>query len=392
MVKIAQVANSDEALWYLLRHQITSLSHAGYEVIAISARSKDSRLIDQLGVRHIPVSFTRSTRTPHMDIQALIQLVRIFRRENFIIVHTHNPKPAILGQIAAKIAGVPLVVNTWHGLYLHDQMPISVRRLYILLEKIAARFSDTILSQNREDMNIAVCEGICPPHKIKYIGNGINLSQFNPELFDQNEVLRKRLEIGIPPEARVVGFVGRLAARRKGFADFLRAAQQVVDKVPDVYLLVIGEPDWGKPDAVQPTIVRDYGLGERCVYLGQRPNSELPILYATMNVLVLPSQFEGIPRVVMEASAMKVPVVATDVKGNREALENGCNGILVPLGDIEQLSQAIVSIITDKQKAKHMGEEGRRIALERFDEKIVFTRIQGEYKRLLDEKGIFYPK
>lgn len=387
-MKVAHVANDDVALRYLLHHQLRSLCHAGYEVVAISAPGTDIQSLREIGIRHIAVSFTRSMHTPHRDLQALIQLVRIFRQESFTIVHTHNPKPGILGQIAAKMAGVPIIVNTLHGFYLHDRMSAPTRRFYIFLEKLAARCSDLILSQNREDMDIAIHEGICPPNKIKHLGNGIDLSQFNPELFSTGEVMRKRAEIGIPQQAKVIGFVGRLAARRKGFVDFLRAGQKVVARVPDAYLLVVGEPDWGKPDAVHPSIAQGYGLAGRCIYLGKRPNSELPLLYALMDVLVLPSLFEGIPRVVMEASAMKVPVVATDVKGNREAVQHGYNGLLVPLGDVDQLSQAIISVITDEGKAKRMGEEGRRIALERFDEQIVFSKIREEYERLLAEKGL----
>lgn len=387
-MRVAHVANDDVALWYLLRQQLRSLSRAGYEVVAISAPGKDIHQLQEMGIQHIAVPFTRSMHTPHRDLQALIQLVRIFRRENFAIVHTHNPKPGIIGQIAAKIAGVPVIVNTLHGFYLHDKMSVVTRRFYLALEKIAARCSDLILSQNREDMDIAIHERICPPQKIKYLGNGIDLSQFDPTRVPASEVARKRAELGIPPNAKVVGFVGRLAARRKGFVDFLRAGRQVIARAPDVYLLVVGEPDWGKPDAVQPTIAREYGLAERFIYLGKRPNSELPILYALMDVLVLPSLFEGIPRVVMEASAMKVPVVATDVKGNREAVQHGRNGILVPLGDVEALSVAVLSVITDEGRARQMGEEGRRIALERFDEQIVFSKIREEYERLLTEKGL----
>ena len=387
-MKVAHVTNGEDALRYLLYHQLASLRDAGYEVVAISAPVKDTQLLRQMGVQHFAVSFTRSMYTTYHDLTAFLQLLRIFRRENCTIVHTHNPKPSILGQIAAKVAGVPVILNTLHGLYLHDQMPAPVRRICILMEKIAARCSDIILSQNLEDIDIAIREGICPPHKIKHLGNGIDLSEFTPDRFHPSEVMRKRAEIGIPERAKVIGFVGRLAARRKGFIVFLRAAQKVLTSVPNAYLLVVGEPDWGKLDAVDPSIIKEYGLADRCIYLGKRPNNELPLLYATMNVVALPSLFEGIPRVVMEASAMKVPVVATDVKGNREAVQDGYNGILVPLDDVDQLAQAIISVITDEEKARYMGEWGSRIATERFDEQIVFNKIRKEYERLLAEKGL----
>src|SRR5262249_41354736 len=114
-----------------------------------------------------------------------------------------------------------------------------------------------------------------------------------------------------------------------------------------------------------------------------RDNGELPNLYALMDVLVLPSLFEGIPRVIMEASAMGVPAVATDVKGNREAVEHGRTGLLVPLADVPALADAIVRVLTDTDRACRMGAESRRLALERFDERRVFDKVKAEYVDLL---------
>jgi glycosyltransferase involved in cell wall biosynthesis len=118
----------------------------------------------------------------------------------------------------------------------------------------------------------------------------------------------------------------------------------------------------------------------------------MPLLYSLMDVLVLPSLFEGIPRAVMEASAMGVPTVATDVKGNREAVERDSNGLLVPLGNVQALAEAITEILSDSDKARRMGSVGRRIALERFDERLVFEKVKAEYAQFLEERGFAVPK
>jgi len=391
-MKIAHVANDDIALYYLLLNQMKNLQRTGYEVTAISAPGPYIHHIEEAGICHIPVPFTRRANTPVQDLAALFKLYRIFQRKQFTIVHTHNPKPGFLGQIAAKLAGVPVIVNTLHGFYFHDRMTPLSRRLFVTLERIAARCSDLILSQNREDMSTAFQEGICRVEKIKYLGNGIDLSCFDPARFTLEDVLKKRNELGIPAHAHVVGFVGRLAAKRKGFLDFLRAAQIVSEWLPDAYSLIVGDADHGKPDAVHPSIAKDYNIADRCIFVGRVPNHELPILYAVMNVLVLPSLFEGIPRVVMEASAMQIPAVVTDVKGNREAVEHGRNGLRVPLGDVQRLAFSIAAILTDEGKAKRMGEEGRQIALERFDENVVFEKVRQEYASLLLQKGLVTPE
>ena len=389
-IKVAHITTIDLSLRYLLLDQLRAIQAAGYEVVGISAPGPDVPAIEAAGIRHIPVAMTRNL-TPLHDLVTLWQLYRIMRRERFTIVHTHTPKPGLFGQLAARLAGVPVVLNTLHGFYFHDAMPSRSRRFYIALEKIAAWCSDVILSQNSEDIQTAIREGISPPGKIKLLGNGIDLHAFDPDRFGEEEIRRRREDLGIPPDSKVVGFVGRLSARRKGFLDFLRAGEQVARRHPEVRFLIVGEADPGKADAVEPEAAREYGIWDRCRFVGRLPNDELPGCYALMDVLVLPSLFEGLPRVIMEASAMGIPAVASNVKGNREAVEDGRTGLLVPLGDVPALADAVVDILSDGDRARRMGEEARRLARERFDQRLVFARVLEEYERLLRAKGLQRP-
>lgn len=388
-VKVAHVTTVDLALRYLLLNQLCSIQQAGYEVIGISLPGPEVPVIETVGIRHIPVRMTRNPSTPLQDLKALWQLLRIFRRERFAIVHTHNPKPGFLGQIAAKMAGVPIIVNTLHGFYFHDHMHPALRRFYITLEKIAARCSDVILSQNREDIETAIREGICPPEKIKHLGNGIDVRRFDPVNLSPQDIARKRLEVGLPNGTRVVGFVGRLV-REKGLLELFAAARLVREKVPDVHFLFIGPVDTHKPDALTPDTAQEYGIADICHFLGMR--QDMPELYALMDVFFLPSHREGFPRAPMEASAMKVPCVVTNIRGCREAVEHGRNGLLVPVGNVQALADAIIELLTDEEKARRMGEEGRRMALERFDERVVFNKVKAEYARLLREEGLPVPE
>jgi glycosyltransferase involved in cell wall biosynthesis len=158
-----------------------------------------------------------------------------------------------------------------------------------------------------------------------------------------------------------------------------------------VRFLIIGDADIGKADAVGPSAAKDHGVSDQCRFLGLRPNAELPSLYAVMDLLVLPSLFEGMPRVVIEAAAMGIPAVVTNVKGNREVVEHGRNGYLVPFGDVPALADAIIQILKDPEKAECMGEEGYRMARERFDERVVFAKVITEYSRMLAKKGVRVP-
>lgn len=386
-LKVAHVTTIDESLTYLLLDQMLSIRDAGYEVVGISSPGVQVPVLEAAGIRHIAAPMTRRL-TPHADLLSLWRLCRAMRRERLAIVHTHTPKAGLLGQLAARMAGVPIVVNTLHGMYLHDRMPPLARRAYILTETVAARCSDLILSQNREDMETAVREGVCPAEKIRYLGNGIDLSRFDPRGVSGERKRRWRQELGLPVAGPVVGFVGRLAGKRKGLFDLLAAARLLRGRLPEVRLLIVGASDKGKPDAVNADTAAEYGVADCCLFVGQRPNHELARMYALMDLLVLPSLFEGVPRVVMEAAAMQVPAVATDVKGNREAVEHGVTGLLVPLGDVEALAGAMVELLADRRRAQRMGREARRRALERFDQRAVFGQVISEYGRLLREKAL----
>ena len=380
--KVAHVTTVDLSLESLLLNQLLALKSAGFDVVGISSPGPHVAAIQAAGIRHIPIRISRKL-TPVADFVSLARLYAVMRRERFDVVHTHTPKAGLLGQLAARLAGIPIVVNTIHGFYFHERMGRLARQFYIFLEKVAARCSDLILSQNAEDLETAVEKGICPRRKIKLLGNGIDLGRFDPATISEEQVSQHRQALGISSDEEVVGFVGRLAARRKGFIDFLAAAARLTSERPRVRFLIVGGTDHGKPDAVEPDAAADYGIAERCLFLGHRSNVELPIFYRMMDVLVLPSLFEGVPRVVMEACAMGVPCVVTDVKGNREVVSQGRNGFLVPFGDVAALSGAIADILTQPELARTMSEECRRIAATRFDERVVFEKVISEYVRLL---------
>ena len=388
--KIAHVSTVDTSLEALLLNQLMFLLQQGFQVIGISSSGKTVHRLESNGIYHIAIPMRRNI-SPILDLISLWYLYRIMRREKFAIVHTHTPKAGLLGRLAAKAAGVPVIISTLHGYYFHENMPLWKQRFFITLERIGAGCSDVILSQSAEDVDITLREKIASSEKIKYLGNGINLDQFNPDRFSVADIIQRRQSLGFDDNTLVVGFVGRLAAKRKGFLDFLVAGQKIKAQIPNVRFLVVGDTDYGKPDAVDPSTAKEFGIEEACIFLGHRSNDDLPLLYRVMDVLVLPSLFEGVPRVVMEASAMRVPVVVTDVKGNREAVIHSRNGLLVPYGNVQALAEAVIEILSNPVKAEKLGLEGRKIALEKFDEYEVFKKVEEEYIRLLTEKGLPIP-
>jgi len=386
-VKVAHIATIDVSLRTLLLNQMRSLQEAGYEIVGISSPGPYVAEIRAAGIRHIPVPMTRRV-TPFRDLLSLYQLYRVLRGERFTIVHVHTMKPILLGQLAARLAGVPIVLSTIHGFYFHDHMRPAKRRFFIMLEKWAAMFSDLMLSQNSEDIQTAVRERICPAEKIKHLGNGIDVGRFHRARLNRQVLERKRGDLGLR-EGSVVGFVGRLVAE-KGILELLSAARTVLQRIPSTQFLIIGPIDHEKADALTPEIARAYGVEDACVFTGAR--DDIQDLYALMDILVLPSHREGFPRAPMEASAMGVPCVVTNIRGCRETVEQGRNGVLVPLGDVPALAAAIVDLLARPEQARHMGDEGRRMAIERFDEQRVFEKVRAEYAGLLATKGLVASK
>lgn len=387
--KIAHITTVDLSLRYLLLRQLCALKEAGYDVTGISAPGENASALEAQGIRHLSAPLTRRI-TPLTDLVALWRLYRLLQQEQFVIVHTHTPKANLLGQIAAYLARVPIRVYTAHGFYFHANMHPLKRRFYITLEKISARCADLVFLINSEDVNTAITEKICPVEKIRRLdGIGIDLQHYDPARLSPQDITRKRREIGLPDGARVVGFVGRLV-REKGLLELFAAARIVRERMPDVRFLFVGPVDTQKPDALTPDTAEEYGLADICHFLGMR--QDMPELYALMDVFVLPSHREGFGLVLAEAGAMGVPVIATDIRGCREVVEHGRNGLLVPFGDIQSLADAILELLTNHEKARRMGEEGHCIALERFDERVVFEKVKAEYARLLREKGLAVPE
>jgi glycosyltransferase involved in cell wall biosynthesis/ribosomal protein S18 acetylase RimI-like enzyme len=382
-IRVAHVTTIDLTLRFLVLGQLVRLAQEGFDVTAISAAGPWTGGLEAMGIRHIEWPHATRSWHPVADARAQEELIAIFRRERFDLVHTHTPKPGVMGRIAARIAGVPCVVNTVHGYYASPQDPWRRQFPVLEMERLAARFSDLELFQSEEDQRWARRERIVGPLQGAYLGNGTDLSRFDPQAVDRERVKAIRRELGIPQSAIVVGTMGRLVAE-KGYPQFFEAARVVRDAVPRARFVVIGGGDPEKADRITPEEVER--AREDVVFTGWR--DDVPELLALMDVFVLASWREGMPRSAIEAAAMGKPLVLTDIRGCREVARDGVEGLLVPPRLAVPLANAIHRLASDAKLRRRLGAAARTRASERFDERQVCDKVVGHYRRLLTAKGL----
>lgn len=379
--KIAVVCSADLTFNFLLMPQMIAAKSAGHTVCGVSTEGKYFRSLRDKGFSMFPVTIKRSVN-PFSDLAALWKMYRYFKCERFDIVHTHTPKAGLLGQLAAKLAGVPIIVNTVHGFYFHENMNPLVRRFYIAMEWIAAKCSTIIFSQNPEDIETAVRLGICKRGKIRLLGNGVDLSKFEPSRFDGDFKRRKRTEIGVPEGAIIVGIVGRLV-REKGHFELYEAMRDVMTENEKVWLIIVAYKEPEKADRISTETFKQFGIEKRTIWVDG--HNDIPELLCCFDIFTLPSWREGFPRSAIEAAAMALPIVATDIRGCRQVVDDGVTGLLVPLGDSGTLASAIKKLVADGELRRKMGQAGYEKAQREFDERRVCDIVLNTYKELLKE-------
>ena len=380
--KVCHVANTDMAVRFLLLGQLKFLKNQSYNVYAVCSSGSLIKDVEKEGIKVKTIDFNRGFNL-FAHLIAFFKLFFYFKKKKFDIVHTHNPVPGFLGQLAAKMTGVPIIINTIHGFYFQERDSWLKRNFLISIEKIAAKCSNLIFSQNEEDIKTAIKEKICDSQKIKYLGNGIDVQKFNPKRFSEEFIDKKKRELNLNSNFKIIGIIGRLV-KEKGYLELFEAFKKVLNRFPDIILLVIGPEEPKKKDKIKQNIVKNYGIEGNVLFLGQR--TDIDELYPLFDIFVLPSHREGFPRTIIEAQAVAKPVITTNIRGCREAIENNKTGILISPKNSEELSKAIIYLFENPERAKEMGKSGRRKVEREFDEKNVFDRIEKEYQRLIKEK------
>jgi glycosyltransferase involved in cell wall biosynthesis len=369
-LKICQLTNVGFALKKFLLPLIDAQISNGDEVVAVC--SKDEYVSDLIkagyNLKTIPIN---RGMNPLKHLYSIWLIFKFFQKEKFDIVHVHTPVAALVGRIAARLSGVPVVIYTAHGFYFHDDMRPGKRLFFICLERFAGLMTTMLFTQSSEDAKTAVNEKIMKQEKVFEIGNGVDIKRFNPEI--DLSTNRIKTELGISENFYVVGMIGR-QVKEKGIIELLESAMTLIEKYEDICFIIVGERlDSDHAEGVEIAINNFRALTkERLIMTGMR--SDIPQLLQAMDLFTLPSWREGMPRTIIEAMMMELPVVATDIRGSREEVVNGETGILVPVRNPKALTEAIELLYRDRKKTKEMGAAGRKKALKQYNEQKIIEK------------------
>jgi glycosyltransferase involved in cell wall biosynthesis len=381
------MATAAMSVWALLRPVIMHMSSRGFDVHVISAPGRGLERLRALpGVTVHPIPLRRRINL-FWDLVSLLRLCLTFLQLRPDIVHANTPKAGLLGMTAAFVTRIKVRVLTINGL--PSMTETGWRRSLLTASDRLACFLATRVLTVSQSLRGAITKGrLCPPRKVVTLGfgssHGIDVRRFNLDSVEPAHRAEVRRQYAIPQHSVLIGYVGRLV-RDKGVEDLAAAWSIVRRKSKDLHLLLCG--DFEADDAVR-TEVRAALLRDERVHVTAGFVDDMPPMYSAMDICVLPTYREGLPNVCLEASAMRIPVIATCIPGCVDAVEDEVTGLLVRPRDPESLASALLRLAIDPDLRRHLGEAGRQFVETRFSEDTVCELLFSEYIRLVPACGV----
>lgn len=381
--KIAIVTTMGVSLDNLFPDFYPLLQAEGFEVVGICAADRFVDNVRRQGVRVIEVPMTR-TFTPFRDFVCLVKLYRIFRAEKFDLIHYNTPKAAVLSAIAGRFAGSSKLLYTLRGLAYTGFQGLG-RCIGRMCEKICAQKADDVIAISQTLKQQALEEGIIESDKVFVLGagssKGVDLKKFRLDERTIQEGAKIRKQLSISEKDVVFGYAGRFTVE-KGFCEIIEAFNHISQSSDSIHLLFVGEQDERMP--LPPEIQKLMSEHPRIHLLPY--TDDVPSRLAAIDVFVLASYREGFGNVLIEASALERPVIASDIPGCRSAVKPNVTGLLVSPRDVASLESAMQKLIADRNKRLTMGKDGRAWVESDFDRNLVWQRLIGIYKQLLRPK------
>ena len=345
----------------------------------IKAKEKDIQILESEGIEFIQCPFLLRRINVIKDLKAFFDIWRIIKKYNPLIVHTHSSKAGLMGRLAAKLAGAPIIVHTPHGHVFFGYFGPFKTKLFIIFEKLASRITDKIVALTNREKKDHILFKIAEEDKFSVIYSGIELNILKESSSEEKQNLKK--ELGIPENSLIVGTAGRLVPV-KGPEFLVKASKYIISKYPDTYFMFTGD---GPLEQDLKRKALEMGISDNIIFLGWR--DDLAKIISIYDIFVLPSLNEGMGRVLVEAMALGKSIVASNVGGIPDLVIHGKNGFLVPPKNPKELAKYIQVLLEDKDKREKMGLAGKEMAYNFTSERMV-EKIANLYKKLLTQKNI----
>ncbi len=337
---------------------------------------RDTAFVERLQAAGVPVAIMpfRSGIRPLADLQGFLRLVALLRKEEFHIVHCHSSKAGVLGRLAARRCGIPATVYTPHAFAFLGATHRWERRFYLTVERqLGHRLTDALICVGESERELTTRHAIAPPERLVVVENAVEAQRFAPTL----PPAQAKTALGLDPTRLTVGYVGRLVPQ-KGIDLLLQAAQKVLLQRDDTQFVLVGE---GELEEMARRRIAREGWHDRVILTGYR--TDVPRVLAAFDLFVLPSRYEGLPYTLLEAMAAGRAIIAADIAGNRDLIQPGQTGLLIPPDDAPALAGAILGLLADPARRKRLGKAALTAARARPTPEEMARQVLGLYRRLL---------
>lgn len=381
--KILRITTVPISLKTLLKGQHRFISKNSFDVIGVSSKGKELEdVYVEEGIRVESLEMTR-TISPIKDIISLYNFYQLCKKEKPLIVHSHTPKAGIVGMLGAKLAGVPIRLHTVAGLPLMEAKGIK-RKILNFVEKLTYSSATKVYPNSNGLYDFILNEKFTIVEKLKVIGNGssngIDTSFFTKSLMEDESLLKLKSEIGIQKEDFVFVFVGRLVGD-KGINELVHAfskIQQETDKA--IKLLLVGSLE-SELDPLFNSTLEIIKNNKEIISVGFQ--KDVRPYFAISDALVFPSYREGFPNVVMQAGAMELPSIVSNINGCNEIIVEGVNGTIIPVKNTEAIRTAMFKFLNDKDYYHQLRENSRQMITKRYEQYVVWNALLDEYNTLI---------
>lgn len=361
------------------------LHHRGYEVAIACSTGAQPDAPGDLGCREVSgahmynVPMARTVRLVQ-DLVAILKLWGLIRRLRPHIVHTQTSKAGVIGRLAARLAGAPIIIHTAHAFPFHSNLRPAVRWRYIVIERWMARLTDLIIVDTESVRSDGLRERVVhAQEKLVTVPMGLDLQKFSPSKSGPGNL---RAALGVSPRSLVVGTVARLVPD-KGMDCFLEMAVRILAVRQDAIFMIVGD---GPIRGALQQRAGELGIMPYVLFLGHR--DDVRDLMEAMDVFVLPTKREGFGVVFAEAMAMGKATVGSLIGPVAEVVENGVTGYLVPPDDAQGFAERVIELLADEQKREEFGAAGRRRVERYFNETRMCDSIEGHYRKLLEARNV----